>query len=310
MKSQTEETVERLLDPTVSVEPKYTTKSKTAKSAIDIVVILLIFGIGEFVGGLVGVLLGTLVSKALGDTSKIWETALALLFASLFTILFFIGSRCLLTKSHWLEKPDFIGEINPFRLRWRYAPLMMIATFAGAIAIGCLGQALGVEDKMEDAIHALANNPIGVLTITLIGPLGEEIIFRHGILGGMLRRGVAPWIAILVSSLLFGIIHWNPIQILFASALGVMLGILYTKSQSIIPSLLYHIINNSFAVFVMWIAEITGKEQDPTEELLNTPPVFISVTIVAAAISIPIYIYYWRKPSIVSQKSHASHEPN
>ena len=158
-------------------------KSKTAKSIIDIVVLVIIFGIGQLVGGFVGILFGTLVSNALGDTSKIWETALALLFASLFTILFFIGSRYLLIKSHWLEKPDFIGEINPFRLRWRYAPLMMIATFAGAIAIGCLGQALGVEDRLEDTIQALANNPIGVLTIAFIGPLGEEIIFRHGILG-------------------------------------------------------------------------------------------------------------------------------
>lgn len=294
MKSDTEETIEHFSDPTVSVSPMYTTKSKIKKSVLDIVCLVIIFGIGQLVGGFVGVLLGTIVAKLFGDTSKIWETSFALLFASLFTILFIIVSRYLLIKSHWLEKPDFIGEINPFRLRWRYAPLMMIATFAGAIAIGCLGQALGIEDKQEDTIHALANNPIGVLTIVLIGPLSEEIIFRHGMLGGMLRRGVNPWITILVSSLLFGIIHWNPIQILFASVLGVMLGILYTKSKSILPSLLYHIINNSISVVVMWIS---GKEQDPTEELFDTPLFFISVTIVAAAICIPAYIYYWRKPS-------------
>ena len=274
---------------------KINKQSKTYKSILDIACILVIFGIGQLVGGIVGALLGGLVSKMTGGSSYAWMTALALCFASLVTIGLMIAVRYKLTSTKWLEKADFIGEINPLRLRWLYAPLMMIASFAGAVAIGCLGQALGVEDKLEDTMQGLANNPIGVLTIVLLGPLSEEITFRHAMLGGMLRRGVNPWIAILVSSLLFGIIHWNPIQILFASALGVMLGILYTKSQSIVPSLLYHIINNGFAVVVMWI---TGKEQDPTADLFETPPVLYSVAVVAAAICIPIYIYYWRKPTL------------
>jgi len=274
---------------------KINKQSKTYKSILDIACILAIFGIGQLVGGIVGILLGAIVSKVLGNSSDTWSVAFALFFASIITIGLMIAVRYKLTSTKWLEKVNFIGEINPFRLRWIYAPLMMIASFAGAVAIGCLGQALGVEDKLEDTMQGLANDPIGVLTIVLIGPLNEEITFRHAMLGGMLRRGVNPWIAILVSALIFGIIHWNPIQILFASVLGVMLGILYTKSQSIIPSLLYHIINNSISVVGMWV---TGKEQDPTAELLDTPPILISVTIVAAAICIPIYIYYWRKPTL------------
>ncbi|MBO4564459.1 MAG: CPBP family intramembrane metalloprotease [Bacteroidaceae bacterium] len=274
---------------------KINKQSKTYKSILDIACILVIFGIGQLVGGIVGALLGGLVSKMTGGSSYAWMTALALCFASLVTIGLMIAVRYKLTSTKWLEKPHFIAEINPGRLRWRLAPVMLIATFAGAVSTGCLGQALGVEDTLEDTMQGLANNPVGVITIVLIGPLSEEIIFRHGMLGGMLRRGVNPWIAILVSSLLFGIIHWNPIQILFASALGVMLGILYTKSQSIIPSLLYHIINNGFAVAVMLI---TGKEQDPTADIFETPPVLYSAAVVAAAICIPLFIYYWRKPTL------------
>ena len=298
MNSKPNETKEQCIDPTVSVGPKYTTKSKITKSVLDIVVLIIIFGIGQLLGGIVGFILGVIVTEISGGASYTWSVAITLAVASFFTILLFIISRYLLVKSDWLEKPDFIEEINPFRLRWHLAPVMLIATFAGALSTGCLGQALGVEDTLEDTIQGLANNPIGALTIAFIGPLSEEIIFRHGMLGGMLRRGVSPWIAILVSSLLFGIIHWNPIQILFASALGVMLGILYTKSQSIVPSLIYHIINNSIAEAVMLI---TGKEQDPTSELLDTPPVLISVAVVAAAICIPLFIYYWHKPTLNSK---------
>ncbi|MBO4451623.1 MAG: CPBP family intramembrane metalloprotease [Bacteroidaceae bacterium] len=269
--------------------------SKVKKSVLDIVLLLIIFGIGQLGGGVIGGIIGSMFGALYGGGYTSWTISIALVTASLLTILLFIVSRYLLIKSHWLEKPDFIAEINLSRLRWHLAPVMLIATFAGAVATGCLGQAWGVKDTLEDTMQELVNNPIGILTIVLIGPLTEEIIFRHGILGGMLRRGVNPWIAILVSSLLFGIIHWNPIQILFATALGVMLGILYTKSQSIIPSLIYHIINNGFAVTVMLI---TGNEQDPTADLFETPHVLYSAAVVSAAICIPLFIYYWRKPTL------------
>lgn len=295
MKSDIKETIERLFDPTVNFWPRFSMKSKIAKSITDIVFLIIIFGIGQLGGGIVGGIIGAILSKLVGVSSNTWMMSIGLATASLLTILLFFVYRYMVIKSHWLEKSDFIAEINPFRLRWRLAPLMMIATFIGAVSIGCLGQALGVEDRLEDLMQGLANNPIGVLTIVFIGPLGEEIIFRHGMLGGMLRRRVNPWVAILVSSLIFGIIHWNPIQIVFASALGVMLGILYTKSQSIVPSLIYHIINNGIAVTVMLL---TGKEQDPTTDLFDTPPVLYSVAVVAAAISIPLFIYYWRKPTL------------
>lgn len=295
MKSETKETIERFFDPTVNFWPRYSMQSKIVKSITDIVLLIIVFGIGQLGGGLIGGIIGVVISSVAGVRSEAWMMSIGLATAALLTILLFIVLRYMLIRSHWLEKPHFIAEINPGRLRWRLAPVMLIATFAGAVSTGCLGQALGVEDTLEDTMQGLANNPVGVITIVLIGPLSEEIIFRHGMLGGMLRRKVNPWIAILVSSLLFGIIHWNPIQILFASALGVMLGILYTKSQSIVPSLLYHIINNGFAVAVMLI---TGKEQDPTADIFETPPVLYSAAVVAAAICIPLFIYYWRKPTL------------
>lgn len=271
-------------------------KSKITKSILDIVAVLLIFGLGQVIG--VGISAVILIYNE-GAHSTLF-IALALLTANVIAIVLLLFLRYLLTRSQWLERVDFIAEINPLRLRWSLAPMMMIATFAGAVSTGCLAQAWGVEDRLEETIQNLATNPIGILTIVFIGPLGEELIFRHAILGGMLRRGITPWIAILVSSILFGIIHLNPIQILFASALGIMLGILYTKSQSIVPSLIYHIINNGFAVAVILIE---GKGEDPTTSLLETPPILYSVSIVAAAICIPIYIYYWRKPTLNSKHS-------
>ena len=278
-------------------------KSKTAKTVLDIFSVLLIFGLGQVIGGIVGGILGSLFGSLYGGGYMSWTISIALLTASVFTILLLLGSRYLLIRSNWLERTDFIAIINPSRLRWYLAPLMLIATFAGAVSTGCLAQAWGVEDRLEETIQNLATNPIGILTIVFIGPLSEELIFRHAILGGMLRRGVSPWIAILVSSLLFGIIHWNPIQVLFASALGVMLGILYTKSQSIVPSLIYHIINNGFAVVVMILSKVMDGQQDATPDIFDNPILAYGMAAIGALICIPAYIYYWRKPTLTSNPS-------
>ena len=281
-------------------------KSKAAKSAIDIVVILLIFGIGQLIGGIISAVLIELN----GGSHSLYSSSylvLTLLTANIVTITLLLFSRYLLTRKKWLEKVDFIELMNPLRLRWLLAPLMLIASFAGAIASGCLANAWGVENTLEEAMMGLAKNPTGILTIVFIGPFGEELVFRHAILGGMLRRGVHPWVAIIISALLFGVIHWNPIQVFCATALGIMLGILYTKTQSLIPSLIYHIINNGISVVGMLLSE---NQQDPTDEIFNTSVVLYSAAAISALICIPIYIYYWRKPGIVSYEPDNSHEPH
>ncbi|MCR4835079.1 MAG: CPBP family intramembrane metalloprotease [Bacteroidaceae bacterium] len=276
-------------------------KSKITKSILDIVAVLLVFGLGQAIGGIVGGILGSMFGASYGGGYMSWTISIALFTASVFTILLLFGFRYLVIRSHWLEKTDFIAIINPSRLRWHLAPLMLIATFAGAVSTGCLAQVWGVEDRLEETIQNLATNPIGILTIVFMGPLSEELVFRHAILGGMLRRGVSPWIAILVSSLLFGIIHWNPIQVLFASALGVMLGILYAKSQSIVPSLIYHIINNGFAVVVMILSKMVEGQQDATPDVFDNPILAYSMAAIGALVCIPAYIYYWHKPTLNSQ---------
>lgn len=281
-------------------------KSKAAKSAIDIVVTLLIFGIGQLAGGIIS---GVIIGLNGGSHSSYSSSylVLALLPANVVTIVLLLFSRYLLTTMKWLEKVDFIEVINPSRLRWWLAPLMLIASFAGAVASGCLANAWGVENTLEEAMLGLAKNPIGILTIVFIGPFAEELVFRHSILGGMLRRGVHPWIAIIISSLLFGIIHWNPIQIFCATVLGIMLGILYTKTQSLVPSLMYHIINNGLSVVGMILS---GNGDDPTDELFNTPLVLYGVAAISALICIPAYIYYWRKQGLVSYQQPNNDEPN
>ena len=77
--------------------------------------------------------------------------------------------------------------------------------------------------------------------------LCEEIAFRGFILSGF-GQGGRLGVAIVLSSLAFGIIHMIPQQVFNASLLGLVLGLLAIRSGSLLPGIVFHLIFNSLAV--------------------------------------------------------------
>lgn len=124
--------------------------------------------------------------------------------------------------------------------------------------LNLLSEAAELPDIAIDVIVQVMGHPLGLLTIALLGPLTEEVFFRAGIMGTILDRGGKPWLAIAVSALLFGLIHGNPAQIPFASAVGLALGYAYLQTRSLLIPTLGHVINNGSAVALFLLL---GEEQ-------------------------------------------------
>ncbi len=82
-----------------------------------------------------------------------------------------------------------------------------------------------------------------LLLICVIGPIGEEILFR-GMVYAKLRRAFSIWPAAIISGLLFGIYHMNWIQGIYASLAGIVFAIVYEKTQTIWGSCLLHMLFN------------------------------------------------------------------
>ena len=55
------------------------------------------------------------------------------------------------------------------------------------------------------------------------------------------------WIAIVISALIFGIVHFNLAQGLHAFLIGLLLGWLYSRTGSILPGFVFHWVNNTVA---------------------------------------------------------------
>lgn len=83
-----------------------------------------------------------------------------------------------------------------------------------------------------------------VITAVICAPIFEEIIFRGIIQKGLMNKGVEPWKAILTASVIFGLVHGNPWQLVGAVLLGCVLGLVYYKTKSLLLPMLLHGFNN------------------------------------------------------------------
>jgi len=85
------------------------------------------------------------------------------------------------------------------------------------------------------------------LAVVIVAPIGEEVLFR-----GFLQKFLEEhWKditrAVLVTSLFFAMIHFNPFWTIQIYLLGVVLGFLSWKTKSVIPSIILHSLNNGTA---------------------------------------------------------------
>lgn len=148
----------------------------------------------------------------------------------------------------------------PSSTPWKRSLIAIGGCILGAIALDLLSELLALPNILEEQMIEMCRNPWGMLAIAIGAPLGEEIMFRWGIMGHMLRRNSSVPTAILVSAVLFGLMHMNPAQVFFATAMGIMLGILYWRSGNIIWPIILHVLNNSVACLQVWLLGDKVKE--------------------------------------------------
>jgi hypothetical protein len=89
-------------------------------------------------------------------------------------------------------------------------------------------------------------------TAAIAAPLFEEVLFR-GFLLPSLTRYFSVWGAIFVSALLFAIAHLSLSEILPLSALGVVLGVVYTRSRNLLAPMLLHSLWNSGTLLSLFL---------------------------------------------------------
>ncbi|WP_240544609.1 CPBP family intramembrane glutamic endopeptidase [Exiguobacterium algae] len=93
--------------------------------------------------------------------------------------------------------------------------------------------------------------PLMILPVILLGPIIEEILFRH-ILFGNLNTWFGFWIAFAVSSILFAFIHQDN-RFLVYIAMSFAFSVAYAKTRRLIVPIAIHAFNNALVMLVLFL---------------------------------------------------------
>lgn len=108
----------------------------------------------------------------------------------------------------------------------------------------------------EENFKAIMHNPLGLLTVAILGPIAEELLFRGGVQTDFSRHhSDQGWfVPIAFSALVFSLVHMNPAQLPIAFILGLVLGFAYWWTGSLAAPICIHVFNNSFACLLSYLS--------------------------------------------------------
>lgn len=103
------------------------------------------------------------------------------------------------------------------------------------------------DDQFTLYSGPLSHAALGV-HLLFAAPICEEIIFRGLIQGWLLRMGIAPWVAIIGTALLFAAGHLDPSNLDSYFLGGLILGYLAYRTRSLLPAMIWHALFNLLAL--------------------------------------------------------------
>jgi membrane protease YdiL (CAAX protease family) len=129
-------------------------------------------------------------------------------------------------------------------LIWVVAFVAFIST---NIYFGMFLQTIGYKSS-DLQIVTFSEVILGILTIGIVAPICEELVFRFGMLEGYKCKSNIK--AIFLTASAFALMHMNPEQTFYQFFLGAVCAYIAIKTNSIVPSILIHSANNIVSLFL------------------------------------------------------------
>ena len=151
------------------------------------------------------------------------------------------------------------SKIN-FNIGWKNAALCVLIAVIGVFGINPLISS--IDGFLVDIGYNLAGSlPLpmdnfGWLILNIILLAGvpailEELIFRGVILNGYKKLGAVP--AMVITSLLFALIHGSVQQFVFPFLFGLILSFAALKTGSVLAPIIIHFVNNALVVILNYV---------------------------------------------------------
>ncbi len=124
--------------------------------------------------------------------------------------------------------------------------------------------ARAAQEKALININSLPKYLVSMVIIALLPAIFEEVCFRGGIQNILTRWFKGPWIAIIITSIIFSLVHISYYGFLVRAVLGVFLGLIFYYSGSLWLSILFHFLYNGLQVTALYVtsSSITKNPKD------------------------------------------------
>jgi len=146
-----------------------------------------------------------------------------------------------------------------------------------------------VESHKQTTSVAISSNLIlAVVGVALVTGLAEEIVFR-AVIVNRLGKAYGSAACIILSAVIFGVAHLQPLQIFYVTLIGLLFGMIYRKFRSVWPCAVTHIFFN--------LAAVLGLPD--TSALLSLAVVSVST----GAVIITLYLIFTKETVNTENKS-------
>ena len=132
-------------------------------------------------------------------------------------------------------------------------------------------EARALQEAALININSFPKYLISLVVIGLLPGLFEEVCFRAGLQNIFTRWFKGPWVAIILTSIIFSVIHMSYYGFLVRFGLGVILGLVFYYSGNLWLSVLFHFLYNGLQVTVLYAVSLSGKKTPPKDIETNFP---------------------------------------
>ena len=253
---------------------------------------LLLFAVQFIVGAAWGMAIGIgvgVVAAQEGRTPSVEEIELAVVSGMNLPLILLIGSSIslfiiwLLLRKEWKGIGFWSGtSLTALTIFLCFLIGIPLNRFiGGAIYFTQLTELFPFHEELMEALFQ-GNIIVQILATVLLAPILEEVVFRGTILRRLKDTSVKFHGANIIQALLFALIHGNVLQGIYAFLLGIILGFLYVKFNSIWAPIAMHIGFNAFGALIANIPIYEDVEASNTATLI--------VTLVSLGLSIILWL--------------------
>lgn len=248
------------------------------------VLALLYIGLYEFIQQVLYIIVELCESDRINYTGVV--TVLSALSAvAVFAVTYYLRGKSL-SKRIKIRRPVLLDIILSFTLAIGFR---MLTTVYFVLADKNELLRKSIENAQSQSYNFNTMTTLGMISILvsviIVAPIAEEILFR-GIVQKELSEAVGAFWAIVLQALLFGLAHGFLVQSIFTAVFGLMLGVLYYKTNNLTVTVLAHMFFNFSSV--------------PQIENYDLLPNLALTGLMLTVVSFLMFVYVYRKTHALS----------